>query len=90
MPGRVCGKGGSFDRRGGKMTRNIIIDAQPCHNGVVNGNFYQRNQGERTIREKHMKQFKLDSYLADDENFPSFKMQLGKMGLHLRDIPADG
>lgn len=90
MPGRVCSTVGSFDRRSGKMTRNIVIDGQSSHNGVVNGNFYQRKQEERSIRDKHLKQFKLDSYLADDENFPCFKMQLGKMGLHLRDIPADG
>lgn len=31
-----------------------------------------------------------DSYLADDENFPSFQAQLAGMGLQLRDIPADG
>ncbi|GFO07200.1 otu domain-containing protein 3 [Plakobranchus ocellatus] len=31
-----------------------------------------------------------DSYLAEDENFPSFRAQLAGMGLQLRDIPADG
>ena len=31
-----------------------------------------------------------ESYLAEDENFPSFQAQLAGMGLQLRDIPADG
>jgi hypothetical protein len=28
--------------------------------------------------------------LADDENYGNFTVQLGKMGLQLRDIPGDG
>ena len=33
---------------------------------------------------------KICSYLADDENFPNFAIQLQKLGLQLRDVPADG
>ncbi|XP_029651126.1 OTU domain-containing protein 3 isoform X1 [Octopus sinensis] len=33
---------------------------------------------------------KMESYLADDENYPSFSNQVVKLGLQLRDIPADG
>lgn len=49
-----------------------------------------RKKEERQIREQHRKANKIDSYLADDENFPSFSAQLGKLGLQLRDIPGDG
>lgn len=42
-----------------------------------------RNCGDRQER-------KMESYLADDENYPSFSKQVLKLGLQLRDIPADG
>ncbi|CAE1323714.1 unnamed protein product [Acanthosepion pharaonis] len=42
-----------------------------------------RNCGDRQER-------KMESYLADDENYPSFSNQVVKLGLQLRDIPADG
>ena len=45
---------------------------------------------ERHIRDQHRREKKIESYLADDENFPSFSTQLGKLGLQLRDIPGDG
>ncbi|CAG5128180.1 unnamed protein product, partial [Candidula unifasciata] len=45
---------------------------------------------ERVMREAYRKERLSKSYLADDENCPSFRMQLAKMGLQLRDIPADG
>lgn len=45
---------------------------------------------ERHIRDQHRRERKIESYLADDENFPSFSTQLGKLGLQLRDIPGDG
>ena len=45
---------------------------------------------ERAIREAYRRERKIDSYLADDENFPSFAIQLKKLGLQLRDIPGDG
>lgn len=49
-----------------------------------------RKKEERQIRDQHRKAHKIESYLADDENFPSFSAQLGKLGLQLRDIPGDG
>lgn len=45
---------------------------------------------ERQIRDQHRREKRIESYLADDENFPSFSTQLGKLGLQLRDIPGDG
>lgn len=74
--------GGSFYR--GTMTRNI---GQPNDNGVEPT---PHKREERAMREAYRKERKLESYLADDENFPSFRIQLQKMGLQLRDIPADG
>ncbi|XP_035827306.1 OTU domain-containing protein 3 [Aplysia californica] len=99
MPGRVYSGGGNFYRQGSaKMTRNIGGDMPQHHQngqGHAGGNFphsaaQRSKQEERAIREAHRKEVKLDSYLADDENFPSFKIQLAKMALQLRDIPADG
>ncbi|KAK3088164.1 hypothetical protein FSP39_015555 [Pinctada imbricata] len=49
-----------------------------------------RKREERAIREHHRRERKIESYLAEDENFPSFSTQLGKLGLQLRDIPGDG
>lgn len=49
-----------------------------------------RKQEERNIREAYRREQKIESYLADDENFPSFATQLKKLGLQLRDIPGDG
>ncbi|XP_071146148.1 OTU domain-containing protein 3-like isoform X2 [Mytilus edulis] len=49
-----------------------------------------RKKEERQIRQQHKREKQIDSYLADDENFPSFSTQLGKLGLQLRDIPGDG
>ena len=49
-----------------------------------------RKREERMVREAYRREKKLSSYLADDENFPSFRNQLAKIGLELRDIPGDG
>lgn len=49
-----------------------------------------RKREERAVREQHRRGRQAASYLADDGNFPSFKMQLNKIGLQLRDIPGDG
>ncbi|OWF40310.1 OTU domain-containing protein 3-like [Mizuhopecten yessoensis] len=49
-----------------------------------------RKREERAVREHHKRERKVVSYLSDDGNFPSFKMQLSKIGLQLRDIPGDG
>lgn len=66
------------------MTRNI----GPSNENGADVSPHKRQ--EREIREAYRKERKLESYLAEDENFPSFKIQLKKMGLQLRDIPADG
>lgn len=51
----------------------------------------QRNkQAERARREALHRERKIASYLAEDDNFPSFAIQLAKYGLQLRDIPGDG
>ncbi|XP_060074418.1 OTU domain-containing protein 3-like [Ylistrum balloti] len=49
-----------------------------------------RKREERAVREQHKRGRQAASYLADDGNYPSFKMQLDKIGLQLRDIPGDG
>ena len=49
-----------------------------------------RKKEQRAVRAAYKKERKAESYLADDENFTSFKAQLAKMGLKLRDIPGDG
>lgn len=49
-----------------------------------------RKREERAKREAYRRERKIESYLADDENFPSFSAQLAKIGLQLRDIPGDG
>lgn len=49
-----------------------------------------RKKDERAIRQAHQQEKKMESYLADDENFTSFANQLTKLGLQLRDIPGDG
>ena len=68
------------------MTRNQRLEPQAVHPQA--STFKQ--QQERAIREAYRKEKKIESYLADDENFPSFAIQLKKLGLQLRDIPADG
>ena len=49
-----------------------------------------RKKDERMVREAFRREKKMASYLADDQNYPSFKNQLAKIGLELRDIPGDG
>lgn len=49
-----------------------------------------QRQNDRMVREAYRREKKMSSYLAEDENFPSFKNQLAKLGLELRDIPGDG
>lgn len=68
------------------MTRNQRTDTMAGRDG----NMTSRKQEERNIREAYRREQKIESYLADDENFPSFATQLKKLGLQLRDIPGDG
>lgn len=68
------------------MTRNQRLEP---HAGHPQPSTFNKQQ-ERAIREAYRKEKKIESYLADDENFPSFVIQLKKLGLQLRDIPADG
>jgi OTU domain-containing protein 3 len=84
MPGPNNTGGSSIYRHNGKMTRNIrpVNDSGDDH--------LPRKREERAMREAYRKEKKMVSYLADDENFPSFRVHLAKMGLQLRDIPADG
>jgi hypothetical protein len=42
------------------------------------------------VRHAYQQEKMMQSYLADDENYGNFTVQLGKMGLQLRDIPGDG
>ncbi|XP_074655323.1 OTU domain-containing protein 3-like isoform X2 [Tubulanus polymorphus] len=51
-----------------------------------------RKKEERAVRRAHQQNKTPinQSYLADDENYPSFSAQLAKLGLQLRDIPGDG
>ncbi|KAL8623738.1 hypothetical protein ACOMHN_040084 [Nucella lapillus] len=44
----------------------------------------------RALREAFRKERKIESYLADDLNFPCFAKKLKENDLQLRDIPADG
>lgn len=67
------------------MTRNQRFEPPPGHDAST-----FRKQEERAIREAYRREKKIESYLADDENFPCFAIQLRKLGLQLRDIPADG
>ncbi|KAL8601373.1 hypothetical protein ACOMHN_042377 [Nucella lapillus] len=67
------------------MTKNQRFSSQggnPHQNAV--------KKQERAVREVHRREQQINSYLADDENFPSFAIQLKKLGLQLRDIPGDG
>ena len=50
----------------------------------------QRKREERAMKRAHATQRKGNTYMADDENLNSWKIQLNKLGLELRDIPADG
>lgn len=56
----------------------------------VRTDIVSRKRDERMIREAYRREKKISSYLEDDENFPSFRNQLVKIGLELRDIPGDG
>ena len=49
-----------------------------------------RKKEERSVRRAYRKEQKAQSYLSEDENFESFKVQLAKLGLQLRDMPGDG
>lgn len=42
------------------------------------------------MKRAHGAQRNGSTYMADDENLNSWKIQLNKLGLELRDIPADG
>lgn len=50
----------------------------------------QKKQSERVVRKAHAAERKGNSYLSDDEHISSWKIQLNKLGLEIRDIQADG
>ncbi|XP_041377611.1 OTU domain-containing protein 3-like [Gigantopelta aegis] len=79
MPGRVAVET--------NMTKNQNQRPNEIRNPAVNSS---KKREERAMREAFRKEHKIESYLADDENFPVFSIQLKKMGLQLRDIPGDG
>ncbi|XP_060600968.1 OTU domain-containing protein 3-like [Ruditapes philippinarum] len=56
----------------------------------VRADIVTQKRNERMVREAYRREHKISSYLAEDENFPSFRTQLAKLGLELRDIPGDG
>ena len=56
----------------------------------VRADIVTQKRNERMVRDAYRREHKMSSYLADDENFPSFRTQLAKLGLELRDIPGDG
>lgn len=60
------------------------------HVHYVRADVVSQKRNERMVREAYRREHKINSYLADDENFPSFRTQLAKLGLELRDIPGDG
>ena len=62
----------------------------PIHHPMARNDAVSRKRDERMMREAYRREKKIASYLADDENYPSFKNQLAKIGLELRDIPGDG
>ncbi|KAH9514076.1 OTU domain-containing protein 3 [Bulinus truncatus] len=84
MPSRTYSGVGSYYRGNGKMTRNIGQTSESAADGTP------QRRDDKIVREAHKKERKLESYLADDENYPSFRNQLRRLGLQLRDIPADG
>ncbi|XP_046332448.1 OTU domain-containing protein 3-like [Haliotis rufescens] len=79
MPGRIRG-GHTYNY---SMTKK---QKQTTEHDVITA----KKREERAVREAYKKERKIESYLADDENFPSFATELAKMGLQLRDIPGDG
>lgn len=102
MPGRNYSGGGSSFRSGNhgnhynsNGARAVASAAHPdsgdSGNGTPNGSYGRRNQRNNHQNQNgYRKQWGIDSYLADDENYPSFQAQLSKLNLQLRDIPADG
>ncbi|XP_067945846.1 OTU domain-containing protein 3-like isoform X2 [Watersipora subatra] len=50
----------------------------------------QKRRAEQAARKAHASQRKAGSYLSEDEQLISWKLHLNKLGLELRDIPADG
>ncbi|KAH3827282.1 OTU domain-containing protein 3-like [Dreissena polymorpha] len=81
--GRQQGQGGGCSSVHGQHGGNVHYI--PLYQDTVT-----RKREERMIREAHRRDKKMNSYLEEDENYPSFKNQLAKIGLELRDIPGDG
>lgn len=67
-----------------------VMYAYPPNIHYVRHDIVTRKREERNIREAYRREKKISSYLEEDENFPSFRTQLAKIGLELRDIPGDG
>ncbi|XP_076451658.1 uncharacterized protein LOC143287510 [Babylonia areolata] len=70
-----------------------VNGGQPQVNGghpQMNGGRPQEPDENWAVREAYRKERKIESYLADDLNFPNFAKKLKEVGLQLRDIPADG
>lgn len=76
-------------RRINRMVRNQG-QGGGSHVHYVRADIVTQKRNERMVREAYRREQKISSYLADDENFPSFRTQLAKLGLELRDIPGDG
>lgn len=70
--------------------RNQGLAPVPGPGGYSRQDAVTRKRDERMVREAFRKEKKIASYLQEDENYPSFKNQLAKIGLELRDIPGDG
>lgn len=78
------------------MSRGYPINRRRSYN--TSNSSHLRKLGHQTTysslnsrnSESVVRDHNMSSYLADDENYPSFKSQLLKLGLELRDIPPDG
>ena len=49
-----------------------------------------RKREERAVRNAYKKEKKAEKDTTEEENFLSFRAQLAKMQLQLREIPGDG
>lgn len=75
-------------RKINKMRNQGSVQGPTCYPLRIDA--VSRKRDERMMREAYRREKKMSSYLAEDENYPSFKNQLAKIGLELRDIPGDG
>lgn len=57
---------------------------------VTRSDKLQKRKAEIAARRAHAVERKASSYLSEDEQLMSWKLHLNKLGLEIRDIPADG